>query len=111
MKEELLRDHVKSMLSDTTLTENDLLQIRIEIQKRCVRHLERLFPDAEILTLEEFSEGCTDGIYTPYDGDGCFWDGTKKTDISVWDDNWTPTDIETFDFIIWYDELKGDSDD
>ena len=37
-----------------------------------------------------------------------FWDGAEKTDISVWDDSWTPKDIEAFDFIIWYDEIKGD---
>ena len=72
MKAEILRDHVKSMLSDTTLTERDLLKIRETIVKRCVNHLEEQFPGAEILTLDEFNEGCTDGIYSPYDGNGYF---------------------------------------
>jgi len=109
MKIEILRDHVKSMLSDTTLTENDLLKIRETIVKRCVEHLEKQFPGAEILTLDEFSEGCTDGIYSPYDGNGYFWDGAEKTHLSVWDESWAPADMKTFDFVIWYDEIKGDS--
>lgn len=111
MNIELFKEHVKSMLDDRNLTENDLLKIRETIVKLCVEHLEEQFPDAEILTLEEFSEGCTDGIYSPYDGDGYFWDGTEKTDISVWDDKWTSKDIESFDFVIWYDIKKGDTHD
>ena len=109
MKVEILRDHIKAMLSDTTLTENDLLKIRETIVKRCVRHLEKQFPGAEILTLDQFSEGCTDGIYSPYDGNGYFWDGAEKTHLSVWDESWAPADMKTFYFVIWYDEIKGDS--
>lgn len=111
MNIELFREHLQSMLNDCNLTENDLLKIRETIVKRCVRHLEEQFPGAEILTLEQFSEGCTDGVYSPYDGTGYFWNGIEKTNLSVWDDSWTSKAIESFDFIIWYDEIRDDSND
>ena len=111
MNIELFKEHVKAMLNDSNLTENDLLKIRETIVKRCVKHLEQQFPGAEILTLDEFSEGCADGIYSPYDGNGYFWDGAEKTHLSVWDECWAPADMKTFDFVIWYDEIKGENDD
>lgn len=55
-----------------------------------------------VYTIEEFAQMVEDGLFIEYDGSGCFHDGEKETNISVWDDTLTWEDVKDYPYVIWY---------
>ena len=58
--------------------------------------------DADVFTQEEFKECVEYRLFTPYDGNGYFHDGTNETDISVWDNSLTEEGVKKYPYICWY---------
>ena len=60
--------------------------------------------DCDAMTTKAFCELCNDNSITRYDGQGYFHNGTKETNISVWNDDLTPEDIKDYPYICWYNK-------
>lgn len=58
----------------------------------------------DIYKREEFGRMIEEGLFIPYDGKGYFHDGTKETNISVWDTSLTPQDVEKYPYVVWYNK-------
>ena len=56
----------------------------------------------DVYTLEQFADMVEEGGIMPYDGNGYFHDGEKKTDVSVWTRNLTWDDIKNCPYVVWY---------
>ena len=57
-----------------------------------------------VYTIEEFARLVDVGLFIEYDGSGCFHDGEKETDISVWDDTLTWEDVKDYPYVVWYNK-------
>lgn len=60
------------------------------------------YPDAEVLTLDEFCTQVGNGAINRNDGLGYFFDGQQQTDVSVWDDSLTSDDVVNYEYVLWY---------
>lgn len=58
-----------------------------------------------VFTLDEFVDLCDKGLLSSYDGQGYFHDGTKETEISVWNMDLIPDDVwDQYPYVIWYNK-------
>lgn len=65
---------------------------------------EKAMFSGDMYTREEFGRMIEEGLFIPYDGKGYFHDGTKETNISVWDTSLTPEDVEKYPYVVWYNK-------
>ena len=59
---------------------------------------------ADVMTKEEFLQEVNNGYINSFDGDGCFHDGEKETNISVWDSSLTWDDVKNYPYVCWYNK-------
>ena len=62
------------------------------------------YPDADVLTLDEFCDLVEEGAINHNDGLGYFFDGQQQTDVSVWNDSLTPDDVVNYEYVLWYNK-------
>ena len=56
------------------------------------------------MTTKEFCQEVANGFYNSFDGYGCFHDGEKETNISVWNRLLTWDDIKKYPYVCWYNK-------
>lgn len=64
----------------------------------------KILDENDIFTVDEFIEQIEQGSINHYDGDGYFHDGENETDISVWDESLTWSDVKSFPYVCWYNK-------
>lgn len=64
----------------------------------------KILDENNIFTVDEFIEQIEKGFINHYDGDGYFHDGENETDISVWDESLTWSDVKSFPYVCWYNK-------
>lgn len=59
-------------------------------------------PEADVYTVNEFSDLIDCGGIGNYDGQGYFHNGENETVLSVWDDTISWEQVKNFPYICWY---------